>query len=148
MTVRFYPGSNLGGGALNNADMKASDTTQYSTGTLPAPRSFIFNAVITIVNVGGGAAGEAKLTLDSLDSDGNVIKTLDIVATIPTNAAGTTVCDLIFGAGTTAELFGVGVLDADANKFKIMDSFRLILEVVTANDGTSSFATMTLAQEA
>ena len=148
MTVRFHPGSNLGGGALNNADMKAVATTQYSTGTILVPKSFIFNSVITFVNVGGGAAGDAKLILDSLDSAGNVIKTLDIVATIPTNAAGTTECDLIFGAGTTAELFGVGALDADANKFKIMDAFRLILEVVTANNGTSSFATMTLAEEA
>lgn len=149
MTVRYYPGTNLGGGALNAADMKAAATTQYSTGVLPAPRSFIFNAVIDILNVGGGANGEAKLILEMLDPDDNIIKTLDIVSAIPTNTADTTVqVDLIFGAGTTAALFGVGTLDADADKFKIMNSFRMILEVVVANNGTSSVATMSLSQEA
>ncbi len=153
LITRCYRASELGagqpGGAqLDGADMKAAALTEYTTGVLPAPSSFIFNPVIDIVNVGGGAAGSAKLILESLDPDGSVIKTLDIVTAIPTNTADVTVqCDLIFGAGVTPALYGVGVINDDAPKFKILFSFRLTLHIVAANNGTSSFASMSLEQE-
>ena len=150
MTIKLYSADQLPpvGPSVFPADMQAAPGTQYSTGTLTAKDSFIFNPVVDIVNVGGGAAGSAKITLDSLDDNDNVIKTLDIVTAIPTNTADVTVqVDLIFGAGIAAALYGVGTLAADANKFKIMFKYRVILEVVVANDGTSSDASMSIEQE-
>ncbi len=148
MAKRCYRAADIGDGALDGADMQAAPGAQYSSGVLEAQNSFIFNPVIDIVNVGGGAAGSAKLILQSLDGSGNVIKTLDIVTSIPTNTADTTVqVDLIFGGGVAAALYGVGTLDADAQKFKVLFSFRLILEVVASNNGTSSLASMSLEQE-
>ena len=125
---------------VDAADLKAVATTQYKTGAFDVERFWLFKYVMAIDNTGGGAAGDAKLTVENLAPGGTtVIDSLDIVTAIDTKADGTMV--LVFGGGVTSTLTGPGTLSSDADIMKVFYRINVILEVTTANDGTTSIAT-------
>jgi len=125
---------------VNAADLKAVATTQYETGAKDVERFWVFKYVMVIDNTGGGTVGDAKITVQNLAPGGTtVIDSLDIVTAIDTKADGTMV--LVFGGGVTATLTGPGTLSSDAEIMKLFYRINVILEVTTANDGTTSTAT-------
>ena len=125
---------------VDAADLKAVATTQYETGATDVDKFWVFKYVMAIDNTGGGAAGDAKITVQNLAPGGTtVIDSLDIVTAIDTKADGTMV--LVFGGGVNADLTGPGTLSSDADIMKVFYRMNVILEVVTANDGTTSTAT-------
>ena len=126
-------------------DMKAVATTTYPTGIIDVKPHFVYTAVVTVVNVDGGAAGDAKLTLDVIGKDDATVYTVDIWTAIPTNTAGTTKFVLTFGAGVSATVSASsGTLGADVELFKTAEKIKLTLEVTTANNGTTSAASLDL----
>lgn len=131
--------------SILSVDMQAVATTQYTSPILDLKPYFIYTAVVTVVEVGGGAAGDAKLTAIVVGNDDADVYTVDLWTGIPTNAAGTSTHVLTFGAGTVAVVStGGGSLATDVELFKVAQSAKFRLEVTTAENGTSSVASLDL----
>lgn len=133
---------------IAGVDLKAIAGTQYASGVLDVRRDFAFAAIVSVVNVGGGAAGAAKLTVQVLAKDKTtVLYSVDILTAIGTLTVGTTKNVVTFGYGLTATVDGLASLAPAAEVLKTMKFIRIILEVVTASDGTSSAGSVDLFAE-
>jgi hypothetical protein len=133
---------------LLDVDMKAVAGTQYLSGVLDVRQHFNHLAIITIAETGTPTAGAAKVILQVLSKDqSTVLYEIDLITAIDTqiNLAKNI---LTFGAGLTAKLVNqasaAGTIGADIEIFKLAEYFKIGLEVVTQNDGTTSTASLRL----
>ena len=131
----------------DTVDLTAVANTQYASGFIDIRQYFIFTAIIDVLETGSPNAGAFKLTLQVLAKDkSTVLWQQDILTAIDsqTNASRTV---LLFGAGASAAVSGSGTLGADADLFKVGEYIKLVIEVTTANDGTTSTAQLNLLME-
>lgn len=142
MATRHLEPAELG---IAGVDLKAIAGTQHVSRVLDVRNDFAFTAIVSVVNVGGGAAGAVKLTVQVLAKDKTtVLYSVDILTAIGTLTVGTTKNVVTFGYGLTATVDGLATLEAGAEVLKLMKFIRVVLEVVTANDGTSSAGSVDL----
>lgn len=129
---------------IENKDMQAVATTQYQSELLDVRQHFVYTAIVDITETGAPTVGAAKLFVRVISKDKTtVLYEVDLVTGITTIVNGQR--DVItFGAGVTAIVFGSGTIGPDADVFKTAERIRLVLEVTTQNDGTTSTASVTL----
>jgi hypothetical protein len=128
---------------IEGVDLKAMANTQYqNTDPLDVTRDFAYTAVVTVVNVGGGSNGAAKLTIEVLEKDKTTVAhSVDILTAIDTKTSGTTRNVVKWGYGTIPTVDGAATLDSDgAEVLALARYINVVLEVTTASDGTSSVA--------
>jgi len=132
---------------MNDVDMQAVATTKYTSPLIDGQYHANYSVTFTVTEV-TATLGDAKLTIEKFESDGTTsIETEDIITAIPTgtnDATGT----LVWGRDTTDVLSGSGTKSTDlpVEKQRLM-YFKLILEVTTAADGTSSTCLVTMKME-
>ncbi len=129
---------------IEDVDLTAVATTQYQSVLLDVRQHFVYTAIVDITETGAPTVGAAKLFVRVISKDTTtVLYPVDLATGITTIVNGQQ--DVItFGAGVSAVVFGSGTVGADAEVFKTAERIRIVLEVTTANDGTTSTATVTL----
>lgn len=123
--------------AINGVDLKAANGMKYTSPLISLLDFSAFFLSLIVDNAGGGAAGVAKITAESYDG-GTLLFSHDILTAIPTNTTGITRNGVIFGLDFAGKKVGGGTLGADIDAFKLIKQAKFIVEVVTANNGTTS----------
>lgn len=143
MATRELKPADLG---INGVDMKALVATKYASGVLEVVKDFAWTLVIDITETGSPAAGVAKLTIDRyLKNRTTIIDSLDLLTAIDTINQGQ--IRVAWGFGATALKTGSATLDSDSAILQMVAFMKVTLEVVTANDGTTCTADVTLFAE-
>lgn len=128
---------------IEDADLKATANTKYASGVKDVRHAFAFTAIVDVTEVGGGSNGEAKLTVQVLDKDKTtVLYALDLLTAIDTTTTNRNV--VTFGYGVTPIRVGTATLSTDADILKVAKFVKVILEVTTQADGTSSSGSVNL----
>lgn len=142
ITKRELTAAELG---IEGVDMQAVATTQYASNLLNVANHFVYTAIVDITETGVPTVGDAKLFVQVISTKDRttVLYAVDLDTTITTivNAQKDVIT---FGAGVAAVVFGSGTVGADAEVFKTAELIKLVLEVTTANDGTTAIASVRL----
>ena len=127
--------------------MTAAANTEYSSGVLKMQNAFAFMAIVDITETGAPTVGDAQLLIRLLDKDeSTVIYELPLVTGIQTDVNGERLA-VTWGYGLTplhTSVAGGAALSGNADILKLATFMKIVLEVTTANDGTTSTADVTL----
>lgn len=141
ITKREMTAAELG---IENVDMEAVATTQYASGVIRVEQHFVYTAIVDITETGAPTVGDAKLLVQVISKDGSTVLYAVDLATLIDTTVNAQKDVITFGAGVAAVVFGSGTVGADAEVFKHAERIKLVLEVTTANDGTTSTASVRL----
>ena len=131
---------------INDVDLTDTAGTQYSSNTLDVREAFVYTVIIDVTETGAPTAGDFKLTIRCTDRDGATTYEVDAVTAITSQVdGGQTV--FTWGSGNTATLQGNGTVGSNLDVLKVFDFMEVVLEITTANDGTTSTADVTLLLE-
>lgn len=121
--------------SLNGVNLK-DDTAPYSSGIIDLSDYRQFMASVKVDNTGGGAAGEAKLSLELYDNDKTtLLGTIDLLTAIVTTADRSEL--VTFGRGVTPAKQGNGTIGTAIGVAKVFRWVKLLLTVVTESDATT-----------
>ena len=134
---------------INGVDLKAAAGVKYTqTTVIPVGNEFDWTFYLTVANTGSPTAGEVKVTVEVFDSDQTTsLGSADLVTGIDTTVTAETHVMRWGGAGAAKYKGTGGVVTAFADVLKTMAFMKVIVEIVTANDGTTSVATANMQSE-
>lgn len=122
---------------LSNLDLKAAAATAYRSFLLDLRDFNSFRLLFTNDNVGGGAAGSCKITLEVFSTAQTLIQTFDLLTAITTTADREE--QVQWGAGVTAGRIGVGVLGTSIDFIRGTVSYaKVVVTVVAQSDAATS----------
>ena len=127
---------------INGADMKAAANTEYTSGILDLRVSTELLVMVTVAETGSPTAGAAQVLFQPVDeSDTNLGPQVALATAMSTQVDGQT-AKIAMGGGLAATAVNATV-GADVDKhMRPLGRGKLILEVTTANNGTTSTASM------
>jgi hypothetical protein len=132
---------------IDAVDLTAAADTEYASELLDVSRAYAFFAIVDIAETGAPTVGDARLLVRLYDKDKTTLRYEMILLTgIQSDVDGNQVA-VTWGYGLSpfsTDVAGGAVLSVDAEILKLAAYMRLVLEVVTANDGTTSTGTVNL----
>lgn len=131
---------------IENVDMQAAAATEYESVLIDVRQFFIFTAIVNVTAV-GPTTGDAQLKVQVFSADKTTELFEVVLATaIDTQNTASPANVTLFGAGISAAVLGSasGTIGADADVFKLAQFMKMVLEVTTQADGTSSVASVIL----
>jgi hypothetical protein len=131
---------------IETVDLTDTAGTKYSSNTIDVRNSFVYTVVIDVTETGSPSTGDFKLTIRCTDSAGTTTYEVDAVTAIDSQTSGSQTV-FTWGSGTDPVVTGSGTLGSNLGVMKVFDYMEVVLEITTANDGTTSTADVILLLE-
>ena len=136
---------------IKNVDMKAVANTEYPSGFIDVRNSYAFKAIIDVAETGAPTVGAAQFLVRLYANDqSTLIEENALLTGIQTDVDGNRVV-ATWGYGVSpfhTDSAGGVTLSANSDILKVARFMKLVLEVTTANDGTTSTASVQLLMSA